>query len=60
MGNIISNINLSIAKGRNPTKVIKMQIQNAQNIRDYIDSKKAWIGFYLDRNYIQLQIRNYV
>ena len=41
MGNIISNINLSIAKGRNPTKVIKMQIQNAQNIRDYIDSKKA-------------------
>ncbi len=40
LGNIVSNINISIARGRNPGRVIAKQIENAKYIRDYIDARK--------------------
>ena len=39
-GNIMSNLNLSIANGSNPITVTKKTIDNARSIRDYIDNKK--------------------
>ena len=40
VGNLMSNLNLSIANGTNPATVVKKTIDNARSIRDYIDNKK--------------------
>lgn len=41
VGNIISNLMFSIMNHRNPVKVIKTTIANAQAIRDYIENRKV-------------------
>lgn len=41
VGNIVSNLMFSIMNHRNPIKVIKTTIANAQAIRDYIENRKA-------------------
>ena len=41
IGNIISNINLSVAKGISPFKVAAMQAENAKNLTDYLSNKQA-------------------
>ena len=38
--NIISNLNISIASGNNPAKVISRTISNAKALVDYLDTKK--------------------
>ena len=40
IGNILSNINYSVAMGTNPASVFKKTFDNSQSIRDYIDNKK--------------------
>lgn len=40
LGNIVSNINYSIMSGYSPITVLKMSLENAQNIRNYINDKK--------------------
>lgn len=40
IGNILSNINYSVAMGTNPATVFKKTFDNSQSIRDYIDNKK--------------------
>ena len=41
VGNIVSNLMFSIMNHRNPIKVIKTTIANAQAIRDYIENRKV-------------------
>lgn len=41
VGNVISNFNLSVSFGSNPTKVFQKTIENAKYIRDYVDNKKT-------------------
>ena len=41
IGNVISNFNLSVSFGSNPTKVFQKTIENAKYIRDYVDNKKT-------------------
>ena len=41
VGNIVSNLMFSIMNHRNPFKVIKTTIANAQAIRDYIENRKV-------------------
>lgn len=40
IGNILSNLAISVANGSNPIKVARYTISNAKAIKDYIDNKK--------------------
>ena len=41
IGNIISNFNLSCSLGFSPARVFKKTVENAKNVREYMDNKKA-------------------
>ena len=41
IGNVISNLNLSYSMGFSPAKVFKKTVDNARNVREYMDNKKA-------------------
>jgi hypothetical protein len=41
LGNIMSNINLSIGFGSSPVDVVNKTIENTKYIRDYVDTKKV-------------------
>lgn len=50
MGNIMSNIMVSVVEGKNPVQVVRMQLENARWLRQYLNDEAEYRQAQLDKN----------